>query len=353
MKILHLVHNYYGFSGASRQAKNIAMGIAEYYPNVQQRFFTLESGNQKIGDISKDNFVIYSSGKHVLSRAFNLIKVIVKYRPGVAHFHGADFALLLVCKLMGVKVYWKTTLYGSDDFKELTTGRFGSIKKHLIKIIDVNNTLTKQIYITNARYLPAEKLVTIPNGVLIPDENLLPPKEDVAVIISAIIPRKAVLEGITFFNEHLRPHGFRLFVIGPSASALDGYSSAYVTECFRYADSIVNFMGELSHAETLIFLSKARFLIHLARHEGMPNVVLEAMAHCVYPIVSNMGGLADELIDDGVTGFNVDLNDEFTHLTSLPLNSQGRLKVIVNSGLVHVCQRTVEIYRALESDCLE
>jgi glycosyltransferase involved in cell wall biosynthesis len=223
----------------------------------------------------------------------------------------------------------------------------------LINLIDINNTLTNQICIVNSLFLPQEKLVTIPNGVFIPDVSSLDLKENIAVIVSAMIPRKAILEGIRFFNENLRPHGFRLFIIGPNSTSLDGYSSSYATECFRYADDIVNFMGELSHSETLNILSKAKFLIHLSRHEGMPNVVLEAMVYCVYPIVSNMNGLAVELIDDGVTGFNIDLNNEFTSLSSLLLNNDGRKQVINNNSFAHICRKTVDVYKALESNCLE
>ena len=47
MKILHFVHNYYGFSGASRQARNIALGIRNNDKNIKQRFFSLGDKQKK------------------------------------------------------------------------------------------------------------------------------------------------------------------------------------------------------------------------------------------------------------------------------------------------------------------
>lgn len=347
MKVLHLVHNFYGFSGASKQAKSIATGIAEYYPDIQQRFFTLEPECQNISNMQKYEFFVYLTNKRVLNRIFNLIKVIIKYRPAIAHFHGADFALLVVCKLLGVKVYWKTTLYGSDDFKTLTTGRFGFIKKWLIKLIDINNTLTMQIFNVNRGFLPVKKLITIPNAVSIPDEHSVQNKQKLVVIVSALIPRKSVFEGILFFNAHLKNLGYKLYVIGPDTENLDGFSAGYVANCKSLANEQVVFLGELSHLQTLDILKNAKFLIHLSRSEGMPNVVLEAMAYCGYPIVSNMNGLAQELIVDGVTGFNIDSSNDFSCLDTLLLNKDGRLDVINNNGFERVCLKTVDVYLAL------
>ncbi|MFQ2414366.1 glycosyltransferase family 4 protein [Aeromonas caviae] len=349
MKILHLVHNYYGFSGASRQAKNIAKGILAAYPDIEQRFFTFKSKMCEHYDGDKSDFIVYSSKPHSISKIYSLLKVIILYRPEIIHFHGADFLMLIVCKLMGIQVYWKTTLYGSDDFTSLFSGRFGTIKKFLTRFIDMNNTLTHQIRKEHNKFLLPERMVTIPNGVNIPSVVNVDEKINLAVIVSAIIPRKSVLEGIFFFNKNLRKLGYKLFIVGPSSPRLDGFSPEYLDECKNHQDDNVIFLGEISHEKTLDILRKARFLIHLSRSEGMPNVVLEAMAYSVYPILSDMNGLTEELIDDGVTGFNVEKRNDFSLLKHLSYNAKGRDSVIEKNSFDIVSSKTVDVYEVLKN----
>ncbi|TOG37936.1 hypothetical protein CGJ01_24295, partial [Vibrio parahaemolyticus] len=67
--------------------------------------------------------------------------------------------------------------------------------------IDVNNALTLQIYNKNKQYIPNDSIVVIPNGVV--EYQAINNKQKRAIIISAIIPRKRVIAGIQFFNQHL------------------------------------------------------------------------------------------------------------------------------------------------------
>lgn len=53
---------------------------------------------------------------------------------------------------------------------------------------------------------------------------------------------------------------------------------------------------------------RADFLVNLSLYEGMPNVVMEAMA-CGLPVVVSDGPGHGELVCDGVTGYLCPLND--------------------------------------------
>ena len=52
-----------------------------------------------------------------------------------------------------------------------------------------------------------------------------------------------------------------------------------------------------------------RLLCHTSRREGMPNVLLEAAAHGIPAVATRAGGVA-EVIDDGVTGYLANHDDE-------------------------------------------
>lgn len=342
MKIIHFVHNYFGFSGASKQAVGIAQGIKERDKEIEQQFFTLSASREIT---NADGFVIHTSKKKLIPRCLQFISLIKKFKPNVVHFHGADFALLVLCKVFNVKVYWKSTLFGSDDFISLTSGKMGHVKKELLKYIDVNNTLTKQIYLSNIKLLECAKLVTIPNGVMISENNIK--KDKVAIIVSAIIPRKSIYEGIDFFNKNLRKHGYRLFIIGPRSETLDGFDASYYDHCLGIANSDVYFMGELPQLNVFDYLNKAQYLIHLSKQEGMPNVVLEAMSFGAYPIVTSMDGLSNELIENGVSGFNVDGGIDFDVSLFKGENLFGREFIINNNSFSVVAGKTIDVYRKL------
>ncbi|OTA19171.1 putative galactosyltransferase [Xenorhabdus beddingii] len=341
MKILHSVHNYFGFSGASKQAKNIALNLKHYYPDIEQRFFSIGRNNETK---KSKNFIIHNTKPSLIKRCITFIFILFKYKPDLVHFHGADFALLIICKLFRKKIYWKTTLLGSDDFSTLVHGKYGYIKKSLLKLIDINNTLTKQIYRVNSQHLPLKKLVTIPNGVNIPESPSPNYKEKMAIIVSAIIPRKSILEGISFFKKNLSIHGYKLYIIGPNNAQLDGFDDEYYRKCLLLSEKNIIFTGELSHEKTLEYFRKSHFLIHLAKYEGMPNVVLEAMAHSVFPIVSSMRGLADELIENNITGFNIDSMEIF-YISNFPsTNNKGREFILRKNSFQTVAKRTHSIY---------
>jgi glycosyltransferase involved in cell wall biosynthesis len=74
-------------------------------------------------------------------------------------------------------------------------------------------------------------------------------------------------------------------------------------------ESAVSFEGWLSRAETAAAYRKAFLLINLSRYEGMPNVVLEALASGLPVVGSNVPGNA-ELVEDGLTGFLFKLDED-------------------------------------------
>ncbi|CAN1524915.1 RfaG Glycosyltransferase [Methylophilaceae bacterium] len=70
--------------------------------------------------------------------------------------------------------------------------------------------------------------------------------------------------------------------------------------------SSINFVEETQHIDE--FMKIADVFVLPSTREGLPNVLLEAMASALPCIVSNLPGVTDWLIDDGVTGVLVDSN---------------------------------------------
>lgn len=73
-------------------------------------------------------------------------------------------------------------------------------------------------------------------------------------------------------------------------------------------ESHVSFLGALSHSDVIEEMKQADIVLHAAVSEGFCNAVLEAQAMGVAVVVSDAGGLPEN-IEDGVTGFVVPRRD--------------------------------------------
>ena len=117
----------------------------------------------------------------------------------------------------------------------------------------------------------------------------------------------------------------------------------------------VDFSGACD--EMVAVYHDAHILVHTSDYEGMPNVILEAMA-CALPVISTRAGAAPDLVDDGVTGFLTEIGDveaiaeKMVYLAERPalrreMGRAGREKVLARYDLNDLEDRLVSLYRSL------
>jgi glycosyltransferase involved in cell wall biosynthesis len=113
-------------------------------------------------------------------------------------------------------------------------------------------------------------------------------------------------------------------------------------------------MGDRNDIPSL--LANAAFLVHTSDVEGLPNVVLEAMA-CGRAVIATDAGDVPYLIDNGMTGFVVPREDEAaltSRITTLladrelcrRMGEAGRIKVEREFGVERLRSETFAAYRA-------
>lgn len=349
MRVLHYVHSLGGYSGATKQALLLAKELEILGCN--QKFVS-----EKTGTVNSDDNK-YGKGALYLSNGFfgfvEFIKLLINFRPNVVHFHGASFKYLPLSAAFS-KVYWKTTLYGDDDFSALlnnTTKFKAFLKRNLIRLIGMNNTLTKQNYSENIKYLDSDKLTIIPNGVAISESEYFG-KDNIIVIVAAVIPRKRVYLGIKFFKANFERLGFRLYIVGPyDDELLDGYSKSYVDQCLSFSSESIVFTNKVSSNDVQLLLDRTKYMILFSEKEGMPNVVLEGLSKGVYPFLTEIGGVANEVLKSSSNGMI--LKDENIELPiKLPeydfeLYSKCRLFVSQHYSMKVVASNTLSKYKML------
>jgi glycosyltransferase involved in cell wall biosynthesis len=102
----------------------------------------------------------------------------------------------------------------------------------------------------------------------------------------------------------------RLFVIGKDENK--AYAAALVEQVKELGlTERVQFIGPLPQSELAIWMARASVLVLPSISEGLPRVIIEAMATGTPVIGSKVGGIP-ELIEDGVRGFLVPPGDAKT-----------------------------------------
>jgi glycosyltransferase involved in cell wall biosynthesis len=147
---------------------------------------------------------------------------------------------------------------------------------------------------------PTVAIDVIPNGI---DLNEFSPADPAPagpfrlVCVSRLIPRKAIDVLITAFTTvHDRFPDAELVIVG------DGVLAGRLRDLavrFGLADA-VQFAGYQPHDKMAAFYRSAHMFVLPSRHEGMSNAMLEAMACGLPVVVTNTGGTAELVKDNGI-----------------------------------------------------
>jgi glycosyltransferase involved in cell wall biosynthesis len=145
----------------------------------------------------------------------------------------------------------------------------------------------------------------IPNGV---DTSFFQPKDTYTskphmLFVGRVVYQKG-LDLIIKALSRLLDHEWEFTIVG------DGPKRESLTKLTRSydIDHRVHFLGWKSRSELRKIYQKANIFVFPSRHEGMPNVILEAMASGLATIASKIAG-NEELIIHGKTGYLFERNN--------------------------------------------
>jgi glycosyltransferase involved in cell wall biosynthesis len=128
--------------------------------------------------------------------------------------------------------------------------------------------------------------------------------EVVLCTVARLVPWKGidhVLEALGEFS-HLQ---FRYFIVGtgPDKEGLEK-----LTLDLKLQHKVV-FMGAKTAAEVSAILNRSKLFVLLSKYEGLPHVILEALAHRIPCLTSNAGGFPEVLNDQNGLMLGLDSPD--------------------------------------------
>lgn len=275
----------------------------------------------------KDNFRLLT---YLISLFFNLMGICRKYNIDVIHAHHtipAGFIGVIIGKIMRIPVITTAhlmdiTTHGTDEgplenIKDFESNFF--YRKLIIftlnsseKIITVSSDLAK---IINQMEIDSNKVTVLRNAVDIsrfkPIKNVsmrkeynIKENEILILFIGHLEPFKGIFELLNAFKKIIKKN-VKLIIIG------EGHSENEVKEIvskYNLTDKII-FTGKVSPNVIQNYYQMADIFTLPSYTEGLPLVVIEAMACGLPVIVSNVGGIP-EIAKDNINGFVIPPRDD-------------------------------------------
>ncbi len=305
VKTLHLINGEH-FSGAERVQDLLALALPEY--GYEVGFACLKPG--KFPEVRNSDTPLHTlkmNSRFSIGCFRDIVDLAKRDDYRILHAHtprtlmiGSLAARKLKCPL----VYHVHSPVGRDSNRGLMNRLNGAIEKlslrRVNKMICVSNSLGQ--YMAEIGH-PSEKLAVVPNGVELVNDLVIPtvPTENWTIGTMALFrPRKGtevLLDALKILKDNDSPVCLR--AVGPFET------EAYQNEVFAKVETLgIGDMIEWTGFQTNVNEQLAAmdvFVLPSLYGEGLPMVVLEAMANAVPVVASNVEGIP-EAVRDGVDG---------------------------------------------------
>lgn len=295
--------------------------------------------------------------RNTLTKILSLFLIFPAYIREIVHhdviiIYGAHLIgyQLLICwsRIFGKKVVFQSLLLGEDDMETLILKHKGLLRqfsRYIFRRINLYHAINPQFEKKFRQYIGGGKPVLVNPQGYDPDyfhpvsrnlrdelRNNLGISPDSLIILSVgfIIPRKGYKELLSLLSEV--DLDFQMYLIGEFRFSNDHFLTAHSGE----ADQIIEF-GKKVLGDKLVltgpvncvheYLQLADIFILNSQQEGLPNVILEAMACGCAVICRDLPGFNGYVLNHGKTGLiyrdNEELKSEILQLGTNPEIREG------------------------------
>lgn len=300
----------------------------------------------------------------------------------IIHLHGLwDIygMFTIFSKIFRKKIFLHMVLFGGDDPLAIQAGyKFMSTRFRLLSLMDgfvsISTPISNSYRKTN---LPGKRLYQIPQGVdtnkfhpVMEQEKAelknvlnLPESQKIVTFVGAIIERKGVdvlLEAWERVDAQLK--NATLLLVGPDT--FDGFDGADIRPFKDFSNRMkakasenhlnVRFIGKSDAVP--IYLKASDVFVLPSRFEGFGNVIIEAMSCGIPVVVTEMGGVAQDLIKDGKEGYIVkdkdSLADKLLYLLThdqlrADMGGAARKRAVEHFDMKKICDQYIALYNGV------
>lgn len=278
------------FGGTQRYALHLAAGLdpARFRTTV----WTLRGGDAFAGETAQPGFELrhLTQARHVGPLALvRLLRALRRQRPDVL------YTLTALPNIWGRLAAAMFRIPLVSGYRSMRPGQHERLLHRLSDRIIANAPQLVDLMTDEAR-VPREKIACIPNGVRLPPLPLAGGAcEPTIVCVARRAPVKDLPTLVEAFRLLRQSHPrAQLHIVGDGPVQLDAN-----------APGLTLLPGDTNVGAAL---SQASLFALSSLQEGAPNAILEAMAHGLPVVATNVGGVPDVVVD-GVTGLLVPPRD--------------------------------------------
>jgi glycosyltransferase involved in cell wall biosynthesis len=309
MKVLNLIDSLYA-GGAESLLKNFAIE-AKKYEDIQIDICTLYHSNIFEEKLKEENIKVFYLGlsfKYDFSKISRLIRYIKQNNYDIVHVHlfPADIFGAIASLFFKEKpkfIFSEHNIYNRRRsipfYKPVDRFVYSRYKKIICVSEMVKNELNK--YLSETR----GKLVVVKNGIIFKEAFLRDSNFNWDLLfVGRLEEAKGVdiLLNALKFLKYKKKLNLKTAIVG-TGSKREGYEK--LCKDFGLEDS-VKFLGVRKDVQSL--MQQSRIFVLPSRWEGLPMVILEAMANGIPIITTPVGGIP-EVIKDGFNGILAKVED--------------------------------------------
>jgi glycosyltransferase involved in cell wall biosynthesis len=353
-----------GLGGAEKQLVYMARALQQSGARV--RIYCLTEGEYYESILKNNNLPTLWIGKiqSPVGRLLNLAAKLYNFRPHIIqsiHFYANLYATLVapLYKALGIGSL------RSDAFNEVNSNGFWGMRllKSPHAIISNSNTAKRNAISLGAR---EDRIFVLPNSIDLDNFDReyassslvsLPFKKNIsqinAVVIGNLVPEKRVDLFLRALQKaRKRTPILRGFIIGEGGEK--NHLERMASDLRLFPDS-VSFIGRNDNIPAI--LSQTDIFVLSSDTEGLPNVILEAMAARL-PVIATPAGDASIVVEHEVTGYVAPFNDIdaiAAYMVNLStksilrekLGQAGRMKVQKEYSYDLLENRLLDIYKSI------
>lgn len=371
------------YSGSAIQALNLARQLAK--SGVHSRFLSANLTGSPRDEIIEGIpvrrlRVARSGGLQIPGFWLGIAWTMFRERGSIdiIHAHGTlqHTIASLVGRLLRKPTILKIAMAGSDLAFDRQGRLFGRVNERLVRRFDCFIATSREVYDECiARGLDPARIHAIPNGV---DTTVFAPAasrdakkllrqrlglaDRPTVCFVGVLDARKNVDGILRIWSFARQRAgkCRLVLVGPRPRDGNPAESRYYQDLLEFVrshrleDEVV-FVGP--QPDIASYMRCADVFLFPSRREGMPNVLLEAMASGLACVTSRAAGTSD-LVQHGRNGYMFDIDDEagmaekvadllLDHPAAERIGTEARATIERGFSLDATARRYAELYRRL------
>ncbi|HNO94378.1 MAG TPA: glycosyltransferase [Anaerolineales bacterium] len=204
--------------------------------------------------------------------------------------------------------------------------------------------------IDTERFKPMEKNSVLAEALGLVDEKKKEERKFVIGFVGELREKKGLATLLSGYTQITKTMPASLLIVG---EVREGEDKKYFEEFKSNNPQLsITVTGHVPHKDLPAYYSLMDVFVHPSLRDGMPNAVLEAMA-CGVPVIATPVGGALDVLEDGVNGFFVDVNDA-TQLTEKiaktlkPLKELESVRRSARETVLHHCTFEEELQANLK-----